>query len=38
MQIDFDRAKDSANLQRHGLSLALAGEVEWDFAMVWLDA
>jgi uncharacterized protein len=38
MRIDFDRAKDSANRQRHGVSLALAVELEWDFAMVWLNA
>lgn len=38
MQVDFDRAKDAANLQRHGLSLAFAADLEWDFATVWLDA
>jgi uncharacterized DUF497 family protein len=37
MRIDFDPAKDSSNLQKHGLSLALAVELDWDAALVWID-
>lgn len=38
MQISFDPAKDAANLAKHGVSLALAAELEWDAAMTWTDA
>lgn len=37
MQIDFDPAKDSANQAKHSVSLALAGELDWDAALVWVD-
>lgn len=37
MNISFDPAKDVANLAKHGLSLALAVELEWDSAVTWLD-
>ena len=37
MRIEFDNAKDAANRQRHGVSLAHATELNWDFAMVWID-
>ena len=37
MQIEFDPAKDSANLVKHGVSLALAEELDWDAALVWID-
>jgi uncharacterized DUF497 family protein len=37
MRIEFDPAKDSANQTRHGVSLALAGELDWDAALVWID-
>jgi uncharacterized DUF497 family protein len=37
MQIEFDPAKDAANQSKHGVSLALAGELDWDAALVWLD-
>jgi len=37
MQIDFDPAKDAANLAKHGVSLAEAEHFEWDTAYVWLD-
>ena len=37
MQIDFDPSKDRANLDKHGLSLALAAELDWEDALVWLD-
>ena len=37
MQIEFDPAKDRANREKHGVSLALAGELDWDEALVWVD-
>ena len=37
MDIEFDPAKDGQNRLTHGLSLSLAGELEWDAAQVWLD-
>ena len=38
MQIEFDPAKDAANQIKHGLSLAIASELGWDAALVWIDA
>jgi uncharacterized protein len=38
MQIEFDPAKDAANKTKHGVSLALAGELDWDAALVWVDS
>lgn len=37
MLIDFDPAKDEINRGKHGLSLALARELDWDNALVWAD-
>lgn len=37
MQIEFDPEKDSLNLAKHGVSLALAVELEWDHALVRVD-
>jgi uncharacterized protein len=37
MRIEFDPAKDSRNQAKHGVSLALAGELDWDAALVWVD-
>lgn len=37
MRIEFDPAKDAANRARHGVSLALARELDWDAALVWID-
>ena len=37
MQIEFDPAKDAANVKKHGVSLALAAELDWDAALVWVD-
>ena len=37
MLIEFDPAKDAANLEKHGLSLAMASELDWDQALVWVD-
>jgi len=37
VQIEFDPAKDAANITKHGVSLALASDLEWDSAQVWVD-
>ena len=37
MQIEFDPAKDLANQEKHWVSLALACELDWDAALVWVD-
>jgi uncharacterized protein len=37
MQIEFDPVKDASNQAKHGVSLALAAELEWDDALVWMD-
>lgn len=37
MKIDFDPAKDQGNLAKHGVSLALADELDWETALVWVD-
>ena len=37
MRIEFDSAKDAANLAKHGVSLALTAELDWEAALVWVD-
>ena len=37
MRIEFDPAKDAANQAKHGVSLALAVELDWEAALVWVD-
>jgi uncharacterized protein len=37
MRIEFDPVKDSGNQAKHGVSLALAGELDWEAALVWVD-
>jgi uncharacterized protein len=37
VRIDFDLTKDKLNLASHGLSLALAKQLAWDEALVWVD-
>ena len=37
MKIEFDPAKDAALRLKHGVSLALAAELDWDAALVWID-
>lgn len=37
MHIEFDPAKDLANQDKHGISLALAVELDWEAALVWVD-
>jgi uncharacterized DUF497 family protein len=37
MRFEFDPAKDASNLAKHGVSLRLATELDWDDALVWVD-
>jgi uncharacterized protein len=37
MRIEFDPSKDAGNQARHGVSLALARELDWEAALVWVD-
>ena len=37
MRFEFDAAKDKANRTKHGVSLVLAVELDWDAALVWVD-
>jgi uncharacterized protein len=37
MRIEFDLAKDSTNLAKHGASLSVAVELDWEAALVWVD-
>jgi len=37
MDVTFDPTKDAANRAKHGLSLTLAGSLDWESALVWTD-
>lgn len=37
MRVEFDPTKDAGNQAKHGVSLALAEELDWDAALVWVD-
>ncbi|WP_029462830.1 BrnT family toxin [Serpentinimonas barnesii] len=37
MMIEFDPAKDAANQLKHGVSLSLASDLDWETALVWVD-
>ena len=37
MRFEFDPKKDPLNLHKHGVSLALASELDWDSALLWVD-
>jgi len=37
MRIEFDPTKDATNRAKHGVSLALASELDWEAALVWID-
>ena len=37
MKIEFDPAKDGANLAKHSVSLSVASELDWEAALVWFD-
>jgi len=37
MRLEFDPEKDAGNQAKHGVSLSLAGELDWEAALVWVD-
>ena len=37
MRFEFDPGKDRANRAKHGVSLILAVELDWESALVWVD-
>jgi hypothetical protein len=37
VRIEFDPAKDAANQTKHGVSLSMAGDLDWEAARVWVD-
>ncbi len=37
MHFEFDPDKDRANQAKHGVSLVLAVELDWEAALVWVD-
>lgn len=37
MDITFDPTKDQANKSKHGISLAMAKDLNWDEMVSWLD-
>lgn len=37
MRIEYDPAKDRTNRAKHGVSLGLAAEIDWESALVWID-
>ena len=37
MEIEFDPAKDANNIVKHGISLAVAESLEWDFLLAMED-
>ena len=37
MRIEFDPVKDAINQAKHGISLALAAELDWKATLVWVD-
>ena len=37
MHIEFDPVKDASNQAKHGVSLGMADELDWESALVWVD-
>lgn len=37
MEFEFDPNKDRLNTDKHGVSLALATDLDWDAALLWVD-
>ena len=37
MEIEFDPTKEEANRAKHGVSMSLAAELEWETAPIWQD-
>ena len=38
MKLTFDLAKDSSNIEKHGLSLAEAKFLDWADSLNWIDS
>lgn len=38
MKITFDSAKNTINIDKHGVSLAMAEEFEWEESVTWPDS
>ena len=38
MRIEFDAAKDLINQAKHGVSLAVAADLDWGSALAWQDS
>ena len=38
MEITFDPGKDQINIKKHGMSLAEASRLDWDAALIEIDA
>jgi len=37
MKITFDPTKDTVNIAKHGVSMALASRLDWESAQIWQD-
>lgn len=37
MEFEFDPTKDATNQIKHGVSFALAAELDWEASLVWVD-
>jgi hypothetical protein len=37
VRIEYDAGKEVANVAKHGVSLSVAADLEWDDALVWVD-
>ena len=37
MTVELDPAKNAANIATHDVSLAVANDLDWDAALVWVD-
>ena len=37
MTIEFDPDKDVVNKTKHGVSLSMASDLDWEAALVWID-
>jgi uncharacterized DUF497 family protein len=37
MRLEFDPDKDARNQAKHGVSLSIAGELDWEAALAWVD-
>ena len=37
MDIEFDAFKNQVNIAKHGVSLGMASQLDWESALVWVD-